>query len=174
MKNLTRGSVRSFTTIERNFQRKGALSNAHAGREFEEAALLYFKETGVVLQRNFDVPVGFGTKKLKRFDLGSEDPPIIVECKSFTWTETGKSPSAKMHALNEVMLVFSAAPRRYRRILFLLKHMRKDVSLASHYLARFGHLIVPNVEIWEFDMDTKRAQCVYGDQSKATKGSDRR
>jgi hypothetical protein len=140
--------------METNFQRKGALSNAHAGREFEEATLLYFKETGVVLQRNFDVPVGFRTTKLKRFDLGSEDPPIIVECKSFAWTETGNSPSAKMHALNEVMLVFSAAPQRYRRILFVLKHMRKDVSLASHYLERFGHLIGPNVEIWEFDMDT--------------------
>lgn len=87
-------------------------SNAHGGREFEEAARLYFKETGVVLQRNFDVPVGFRTKKLKRFDLGSEDSPMIVECKSFTWTETGKSPSAKMYALNDVMLVFSAAPQR--------------------------------------------------------------
>ena len=62
-------------------------------------------------------------------------------------TETGRSPSAKMYALNEVMLVFSAAPRRYRRILFVLKHMRKDVSLASHYVGRFGHLIGPNVEI---------------------------
>jgi hypothetical protein len=70
--------------METKFQRKGALSNAHAGREFEEAAHLYFKETGVILQRNFDVPVGFRSKKVKRFDLGSEDPPIIVECKSFT------------------------------------------------------------------------------------------
>jgi len=48
--------------METKFQRKGALSNAHAGREFEEAAHLYFKETGVILQRNFDVPVGFRTK----------------------------------------------------------------------------------------------------------------
>ena len=85
-------------------------SNAHGGREFEEAARLYFKTDWRGMQRNFDVPVGFCTKKLKRFDLGSEDPPMIVECKSFTWTETGKSPNAKMYALNDVMLVFSAAP----------------------------------------------------------------
>jgi hypothetical protein len=71
-----------------------------------------------------------------------------------------------MHALNKVMLVFSADPQRYRRILFVLKHMRKDVSLASHYLERSGHLIGPNVETWEFDMDIKRAQCVYGNQSQ--------
>jgi len=151
--------------MDNNFQRIGAISNAHAGREFEEAAHLYFKETGVHLQRDFDVPVGFRTKKLKRFDLGSESPPIIVECKSFTWTETGKSPSAKMYALNEVMLVFSAAPPHYRRILFVLKHMKNGISLASHYVSRFGHLIGSNVEIWEFDLTTKRASCVHENNS---------
>jgi hypothetical protein len=154
--------------METNFQRKGVISNAHAGREFEEAALLYFRETGVILERNFGVPVGFRTKKLKHFDLGSENPPTVVECKSFTWTERGKSPSAKMYALNEVMLVFSCTPERYRRILFVLKHMRKNVSLAAHYIARFGHLIPSNVEIWEFDMNLKQADCIYGDQDWAS------
>jgi hypothetical protein len=143
-----------------NFQRKGAVSNAHAGRDFEEAAVLYFKETGISLTRNFNVPIGFGSTKVKRFDFGSEDPPIIVECKSYTWTESGNSPSAKIYSLNQVMLEFTAAPKHYRRILFLLKHMRKDVSLASHYLKNYGHLIPPNVEIWEFDMDTKKAEQV--------------
>jgi hypothetical protein len=147
--------------METNFQRKGALNNAHAGREFEEATLLYFKTTGVILERNFGAPVGFRNKKIKHFDLGSENPPIVVECKSFTWTETGKSPSAKMYALNQVMLVFSSTPEHYRRILFVLKHMRNNVSLATHYIARFGHLIPPNVEIWEFDMNSKQALCVY-------------
>lgn len=145
-----------------NFQRVGAISNAHVGREFEEAALLYFHETGVHLQRDFVVPVGFKKLKHKHFDLGSEDPPIIVECKSFTWTETGKSPSAKLYALNEVMLHFHAAPEKYRRILFVLKHLRKDVSLANHYVKRYGHLIGKNVEVWEFDLDTKIAECVFG------------
>jgi hypothetical protein len=33
----------NLTTMETNFQSKGALSNGHAEREFEEAAQLYFK-----------------------------------------------------------------------------------------------------------------------------------
>jgi hypothetical protein len=145
-----------------NFQRVGARSNSHVGREFEAAAHLYFRRTGVELTPNFSVPVGFEVKKSHRFDLGSETPPILVECKAYTWTETGGSPSAKLYGLNEVMLVFSASPSHYRRILFVLKHMRKEVSLASYYIKRFGHLIGPNVEIWEMDLDTKLADKVYG------------
>ena len=30
-----------------NFQRIGSISNAHAGREFEEATRLFFLQTGV-------------------------------------------------------------------------------------------------------------------------------
>ncbi len=153
-----------MVAMETNFQRVGAISNAHAGREFEESALLYFRRTGIELTPNFIVSVGFAKKKDHRFDLGSEDPPIVVECKSFTWTGTGNSPSAKLYALNEAMLYFNATPPRYRRILFLLKHSRKNVTLAEHYLKRFAHLIPGNIEIWEFDLDSKRAVCIYGQE----------
>jgi hypothetical protein len=104
-----------------NFQRVGAISNAHAGRDFEEAARLFLAGTGIVLQRDFIAPVGYKVKKSHRFDLGSEDPPILVECKSYTWTSGGNSPSAKIRGMNEVMLLFSVAPVHYRKILFVLR-----------------------------------------------------
>lgn len=48
-----------------NFQRPGALSNAHAGNEFEELVRDHFKNQGLSLVRGFKVPVGVGqTKKL--------------------------------------------------------------------------------------------------------------
>lgn len=65
-----------------NFQRIGAISNTHAGREFEEAARLFVANTGVSLQPGFVAPVGFKVKNDHKFDLGSESPPILVECKS--------------------------------------------------------------------------------------------
>jgi hypothetical protein len=50
----------------------------------------------------------------------SQIPPdesgIIVQCESFTSTENWKFAKREVYALNEVMLVFSAAPGRYRRI----------------------------------------------------------
>ena len=115
--------------IENNFQRVGAVSNTQVGREFEEAARLFFAQTGIVLQLGFPLPVGFKVKKSHKFDLGSDDPPVVVECKSYTWTSGGNSPSAKIRGLNEVMLLFSVAPERYRKILFVLKHLRNNVSL---------------------------------------------
>ncbi len=147
--------------MENRFQRVGAVSNTHVGKEFEEAARLYFAETGIALRFGFSVPVGFTVKKAHKFDLGSDDPPILVECKSYTWTAGGNSPSAKIRGLNEVMLLFSVTPDHYRKILFVLKHLRKEVSLAAHYVKLQGHLIGPGVEIWEFDLDRKHGARVF-------------
>ena len=142
-----------------NHQRKNARSNSHVGREFEAAARLFFQKTGLALEPDFTVPVGYSQKKLHRFDLGSAEPPILVECKSYTWTETGKSPSAKIRGMNEAMLLFSLAPASHRKILFVLKdvHPRRNISLARHYIGTQGHLIAPAVEVWEFDLSVGTA-----------------
>jgi hypothetical protein len=142
-----------------NFQRVGASSNTEAGREFEDSAHIFFEASGIKLSRDFVAPVGFKRKKNKKFDLGSDDPPVLVECKSYTWTSGGNSPSAKIRGMNEAMLLFSVAPSHYRKILFVLKHLhqRSGLSLAAHYIRTQGHLIGPGVEIWEFDLATKQA-----------------
>ena len=147
--------------MKNNFQRVGSISNTHVGREFEEAARLFFAKTGISLKPGFSAPIGFKVKKDHKFDLGSENPPILVECKSYTWTSGGNSPSAKIRGLNEVMLLFSVAPDRYRKILFVLKHLRNNVTLADHYIKTQGHLIGPNVEIWEFDLEKKQGARVF-------------
>lgn len=147
--------------MENNFQRVGSISNTHVGREFEDAARLFFAATGIALELGFSVDVGYKIKKPHKFDLGSKAPPILVECKSYTWTRGGNSPSAKIRGLNEVMLLFSVTPQHYRKILFILKHLRKDVSLATHYIKTQGHLIGPKIEIWEFDLDKKQGEQVF-------------
>jgi hypothetical protein len=147
--------------MENNYQRPGAQSNTHVGREFEEAARLFFVETGVLLQAGFSVDIGYKIKKPHKFDLGSNNPPTLVECKSYTWTQSGNIPSAKIRGLNEVMLMFSVTPKRYRKILFILKHLRRDVTLAAHYIKTQGHLIGPNIEIWEFDIDKNYGERVF-------------
>ena len=143
-----------------NFQRIGAESNTHVGRDFELAVNDFFASTGIKLNSDFAVPVGHVEKRLHRFDLGSEDPPILVECKSYTWTTGGNSPSAKIRSMNEVMLFFTLAPTQYRKILFVLKHLRNVVSLAAHYIKSYGHLIAPGVEVWELDIEQKLGERV--------------
>jgi len=147
--------------VETNFQRVGAISNTHVGREFELAAATYFAKIGIILVPEFIAPVGYKVKKPHKFDLGSENPPILVECKSYTWTSGGNSPSAKIRSMNEVMLFFSVAPSDFRKILFLLKHMRNGISLAGYYVKTQGHLIGPGIEVWEFDLDAQNAERVF-------------
>jgi hypothetical protein len=148
-----------------NFQRIGSISNAHVGRDFEDIAYWYFLEVeGLTLQKRFSVDVGCNnTKKCRRFDLGSEEPAILVECKSHRWTETGNMPSAKVTVWNESMFYFHIAPSRYRKVLFVLRdvHLRKAESLAEYYVRNYAHLIPAGVSIIEFDEPTRSAIQVW-------------
>jgi hypothetical protein len=138
-----------------NFQRIGSASNAHVGNDFEGIARSFFATQGISLVKNFTAPVGVGSlKKLHSFDLGSYDPPVLVECKSHTWTQGGNMPSAKMTVWNEAMYYFHLAPANYRKVFFVLKHTRREQSLATYYLRMHGHLVPDGVEVWEYDVAT--------------------
>src|SRR5713226_145084 len=104
-------------------QRIGAISNAHAGREFEREASEYFlRAESLALTSDFSIDIGVGTgKKAHGFDLGSTNPPVLVECKSHNWTETGNMPSAKVTVWNEAMYFFHLAPSHFRKVLFVLR-----------------------------------------------------
>src|SRR3954469_12165199 len=101
-------------------QRKGSKSNAHVGAAFEEVARAYFLEKRMILDRNHTLEVGIsGKRKRHNFDLGSFECQTIVECKSHTWTEGDKVPSAKLTVWNEAMYYFHLAPANYKKILFV-------------------------------------------------------
>lgn len=110
-----------------NFQREGSISNAHVGRDFEARARVILAAHGIPLQMNHKVPCGLGNdKKLHTFDLGLADPPVIVECKSQTWTKGDVVPSAKMKNWAEAMFYLGPiylTSRRSKR-----SHHRKDFA----------------------------------------------
>ena len=109
-----------------NFQRIGSISNAQVGREFETLAQEFFSRDGLDLETNHKVPVGIqNIKKYHAFDLGTESPKVIVECKSHKWTAGNNVPSAKMTVWNEAMYYFHVAPDEYRKIFFVLRDVNK-------------------------------------------------
>ena len=139
-----------------NFQREGAVSNAHVGRDFEALAKKVLAAHDIDTQADFTVPIGISSqKKHHKFDLGSERPKLIVECKSHRWTKGNNVPSAKMTVWNEAMYYFATAPSGYRKIFFVLKDKRASngETLAGYYIRTYQHLIPPDVEIWEYDME---------------------
>ena len=141
------------TPLRRPHQRVGAVSNAHVGRDFERVALEYFKGQGIELTRDLPIELGLNSKKIHRFDLGSNDPKVLVECKSHRWTTGDKVPSAKVTVWNEAMYYFHLAPREYRKCFFVLHHLRSGggESLLDYYRRMYSHLIPDDVEFFEWD-----------------------
>jgi len=151
--------------MNKSHQRKGAKSNAHVGAEFECAVQKYFNNQGIKLDRNFPVSIGVGgnEKKQRRYDLGAIQPALLVECKSHTWTEGDKVPSAKMTTWNQEMYYFHLAPDHFRKILFVLKDLsiKRQETLAEYYVRTNSHLIPNKVEIWEFDTQTNTTSQIH-------------
>lgn len=120
-----------------NFQRSGLISNAHVGRDFEAAAISVLADSNISVSKNFGVEVGVNDEtKLHKFDLGSDSPPILVECKSHRWTSGNNAPSAKVTVWNEAMYYFFCAPTHYRKILFVLcdRRLTTGETLSSYYI----------------------------------------
>jgi hypothetical protein len=136
-------------------QRIDSISNAHAGRDFENLALISLNKQGLSLNKKLALPIGRnqGLQKNHNFDLGSLDKKIIVECKSHRWTSGNRVPSAKITTWNQAMYYFSIAPNSFRKIFFVLKDIRKTTgeTLAQYYIRTNYHLIPKDVEIFEYD-----------------------
>jgi len=139
--------------MHKPFQRKGAESNTQVGRDFETKAQSFFAQQALLLQPNISIDIGISGQKSHNFDLGDLDKRVLVECKAHTWTEGGNIPSAKMTAWNQAMFFFHAAPRGYRKILFVLKDFshKRNETLGEYYVRTNSHLIPTDVEVWEFD-----------------------
>jgi hypothetical protein len=142
------------TRIGANFQRIGSASNTQVGADFESAAVAAFAARGIAVEPNLAVAVGVGRlRKKHRFDLGSREPPILIECKSHRWTTGDNAPSAKLAVWNEAMYYFAIAPLGFRKILFVLRAFseQRGQTLAEHYIGRYLHLVPEDVEIWEYN-----------------------
>ena len=149
-----------------NFQREGSVSNSQVGRDFEDAAIDTLAKCGVKVEREYRIEVGVSnSKKYRKFDLGADHPPTIVECKTHTWRKGKDVPSAKMTNWNEAMYYFACLPPKFRKIFFVLRDVRekrgKSESLAEYYIRTYYHLIPSDVEIWEFDDKINEAEIVY-------------
>ena len=142
--------------MSNNFQRDGSISNAHVGRDFENRARVTLASHGMPLSANHKVLCGLDgrPKKAHSFDLGSESPKAIVECKAQTWTSSGNVPSAKMKNWAEAMYYFHMAPCDYRKIFLVERSVRPNrggESLLSYFLRTQAHMIPTDVECWELD-----------------------
>ena len=78
--------------------------NPRIGREFQDLVQsIVEKRYCIPFEQEATIPIGKPPKKHK-YDLASIDRSIVVECKCYTWTDSGNVPSAKLMGMNEAML----------------------------------------------------------------------
>jgi hypothetical protein len=148
-----------MTSVNSN-QRKDSCSNSLAGTEFEQIAFEYFKtKEHIILDKKYVMNLGIALKKEHEFDLGSKENKILVECKSCTWTKSGRVPSAKISTWNEAMFYFNLAPKEYKKIFFVLMNYNKEKgkTLAQYYREHYYHFIPKDVLFYEYDQ--KNGHC---------------
>ena len=103
-----------------------------------------------------DYPVAIGVPpKEHKFDLVSVSHQYIVECKNYSWTETGNIPDAKMAKCDQAVLYLLHGHSGARKLLVMRKDRRpgKQETLAQYYKRTHQHLL-NDVIVIEFDPDS--------------------
>lgn len=130
-------------------------SNVASGAAFQAlAARVMGEHLGCSFR--LEVPLAIGSPaKNHRFDLVSADGRFVGECKSFTWTATGKMPSAKITTMNEAVFYLSFLPDRVMRFLVVKRDLRHGhgESLADYFWRTNRHLLA-GVRVYEIDLST--------------------
>ncbi len=135
--------------------------NPKNGADFQIAVQEYFiREYGVEFELEKKIPIGIPAKNHK-FDIVSSEKMIVIECKRYTWTETGNVPSAKMGFTNEAAFYLSFLPDTYEKYIVMLRsyHPKRTESLAEYYFRTNRHLL-GRTKVAEYDPGTDEFRIV--------------
>jgi hypothetical protein len=130
--------------------------NPKKGAYFQKEVQQYFINTyGPGFELEKKIPIGEPPKEHK-FDIVNSDKRIVIECKCYTWTETGNAPSAKMGFTNEAAFYLSFLPDTFEKYIVMLRshHEKRSESLAEYYFRMNRHLI-GKTKVAEYDPDNK-------------------
>ena len=121
----------------------GNSDNPKNGAIFQHQVLRWFRKNYAaefVLEKK--IPIGNPDKDHK-FDIVAEDDSFAIECKCYTWTETGNVPSAKMGFTNEAAFYLSFLPDTYEKYIVMRKaiHEKRNETLAEYYFRTNKHLL---------------------------------
>lgn len=135
--------------------------NPRNGAIFQRQVKEWFQEH---YEKSFElekkIPIGDPAKEHK-FDIVEEAGTIAIECKRYTWTETGNVPSAKMGSTNEAAFYLTFLPESFEKYIVMLKsyHPKRQESLAEYYFRTNKHLL-GKIKVAEYDPDKKELRIV--------------
>lgn len=135
--------------------------NPKIGKDFELIVKNWFEQEynqPFELQKN--IKIGFPPKN-HCFDISDKTGSLVIECKCYTWTDTGNVPAAKLACLNEAVLYLSFLPKDTKKCIVMPKsiHNKHNETLAEYYYRRYSHLL-NDIEIMEFDKNTSAMRLI--------------
>ena len=122
------------------------------GADFQKQVLEWFTDhIGPSFELEVKIPIG-NPPKDHRFDIVNPDKRIAIECKRFTWTESGNVPSAKIRTLNEAAFFLSFLPDDYGKYIVMFRdfNAKRNETLAEYYFHAYHHLLGKTI-IAEYD-----------------------
>ena len=135
--------------------------NPKRGADFQKQVLGWFQnEYGVEFELEKKIPIGNPAKD-HEFDIVDTAGTFAIECKRYTWTETGNVPSAKMGFTNEAAFYLSFLPDSYEKYIVMLKslHPKRNESLAEYYF-RTNHHLIGKIKVAEYDPEKNELRIV--------------
>ena len=135
--------------------------NPNNGATFQRQVLKWFERNhNAKFELEKKIPIGSPAKDHK-FDIVDASGTIAIECKRYTWTETGNVPSAKMGFTNEAAFYLSFLPDSYEKYIVMLRsfHPKRKESLAEYYYRTNRHLL-GKIKVAEYDPDQDSFQVI--------------
>ena len=111
-----------------------------------------------------EVPIPLGSPpRPHRFDLVSRSRTYVCECKAYTWTSGGNTPSAKLSHLKEAGQYLGLLGDGVHSLLILKRdvHPTRGESLAEYFVRLHGHLM-GNVVVVELAQDGTSLKALRG------------
>ena len=133
--------------------------NTPNGKKFQEAVCEWFASESEY-KGSFEMEVGLpigSPEKNHFFDIVNKESKIVIECKRYTWTETGNVPSAKIRSLNEAAFFLTSMEPSLKNsytkyiVMFKANHPKKKESLAEYYFKTYHHLL-GDIILAEYDV----------------------
>ena len=126
--------------------------NPKVGKQFQLAVKRWFERS---MHQEFEIErkIAIGKPpKQHSFDVSSSDEKIVIECKCYTWTESGNIPSAKMGFVNEAAFYLSFLDSDVDKSIVMVKstHPKRSETLAEYYFRTNRHLL-GKIKILEYD-----------------------
>ena len=131
------------------------------GAIFQKQVLEWFRghyKTSFSLEKK--IPIGSPPKDHK-FDIVADNDLVAIECKRYTWTETGNAPSAKMGFTNEAAFYLSLLPSSYTKYIVMLYsyNAKRNETLAEYYYRTNNHLLGAT-KVAEFNPETNTLRVI--------------